>query len=129
MADAFAQLTAHQVAFWIRARPAIRNLIEYIVLLPGRVRRYRRIFLAHLPLSQVIKTKIGHDAVDPGIKRALETKIADALVRLQESFLVNILGFGFRAGEMESQPQHCLVVVPHQLLESGATAALRLADQ
>jgi hypothetical protein len=30
---------------------------------------------------------------------------------------------------MESQPQHCLVVVPHQLLEGSTIAALRFADQ
>ena len=49
-----------------------------------------------------IVTNLCLDAVDPSVKGALKAKIADALVRLQESFLVDILGFGFRAGEMES---------------------------
>ena len=30
---------------------------------------------------------------------------------------------------MHGQPQHRLIVVPHQLLEGGAIAALRFADQ
>src|ERR1700685_3342444 len=129
MTDAFAQLTAHQIALRIRARPAIGNLIKYIVLLPSRIRRNRGVFLAYLPLAQVIEAKIGHDAINPRIKRELKAKLTDALVPLQKTFLINILGFVFRAGKMQRQPQHRLIVASHQLLEGSAIATLRLADQ
>src|SRR6202451_4931815 len=101
LSDAFAHPTAHQIALRIRARPAIGNLIKYIVLLPSRIRRNRGVFLAYLPLAPVLEAKIGHDAINPRIKRALKAKVTDALVRLQESFLINILGFVFRAGKMQ----------------------------
>src|SRR5271156_2027987 len=129
MADALAQLTPHQIALRIRPRPYIRNLSEYVVLLSRCIRCSRRVLFAHLPLAQMIEAKIGHDTVNPGVKRALKAKIPDALVRLQESFLINILSFVFRAGEMQGQPQHCLVVTPHQLLEGSAIATLRSADK
>src|ERR1700734_4388312 len=129
MADALAQLTPHQIALRIRSRPPIRNLIEYVVLSPRRIRCNRRVLFAHLPLAQMIEAKIGHDTVNPSVKRALKAKIPNALVRLQESFLINILGLVFRAGEMQGQPQHCLVETPHQFLEGSAIATLPFADK
>src|SRR3981081_826607 len=129
MTDALAQLPAHQVSLWIRARPAIGNLIEYIVLLPARVRRHRSVFLAHLSFPQMIQAKISHDAVNPGVKGAFKAKIADALVGLQEGSLLSFPGFMIRAGEVNREPEHGLVVVPHQFLEGSAIAALRFADQ
>ena len=80
-------------------------------------------------LSQVVQAQVGHDAVDPGIEGAFEAEIADALVRLQKGFLINVLGFVFRAGKVHGQPEDGLVVVPHQLLEGSAIATLRFADQ
>ena len=77
----------------------------------------------------MIEAEIGDDAVNPGIKRTLEAKTADVLVRLQERFLINVLGFRVRAGKMHSQPEHCLVVVSYQFLEGSAIAPLRLADE
>ena len=77
----------------------------------------------------MVEAEIGHDAVDPGVEGALEAEVAHALVRLQERFLINVLGFVLRSGEMHGQPENGLVVMPHQLLEGSAIAALRFADQ
>src|SRR5208282_2837917 len=64
-----------------------------------------------------------------GVERTLEAKAANVLVCLEEGILINVLRVVLGAGEMQRQPQHRLVVVPHQLLEGSAVAALRLADQ
>jgi hypothetical protein len=77
----------------------------------------------------MIKTQIGHDAINPSIERALEAKVPHALVRFQERFLINVLGFAFRPGKVHGETEHRLVVVVHQFLESGAIATLRFADQ
>src|SRR5207245_3235999 len=90
---------------------------------------HRRVLLAHAFLTQVIKAQIGHDPVNPGVEGALKTKAADVLVGLEEGVLVDVLSFVLGAGEMKSEPQHRLVVMPHQFLEGSAVAKLRLADQ
>src|SRR5258708_7264780 len=77
----------------------------------------------------MVEAKIGHNAVNPRIERALETKASDVLVGLEEGVLVNVLGVVLGAGEMERQPQNGLIVVTHQFLEGGAVPALRLADE
>ena len=127
--DPATQLAAHQVALRICSGPPIRYLLQHIVLLSGSVCRYRRVFLADLPFAQMIEAKIGDDAVDPGVEGALEAKTGDVFVCLQERFLINVLGLGVGAGQMHRQPEHRLVVVPYQLLEGGAIATLRFADQ
>src|SRR5438477_9066791 len=111
--DPCAQFPAHKITLRIGGSPPIRHTLQHIVLLAFRICRDRRIFFSHLLLPQVIEAEIGDDAVNPGIKRTLEAKTADVLVRLQERFLINVLGFRVRAGKMHSQPEHCLVVVPY----------------
>ncbi len=124
-----AQLSPHQVPLGIRAGSAVWHLLQHIVLLAGLIGRHRRFFLAHLLFAQMIEAKIGYDAIDPGIERALKAKIGYALVRFEERFLVYILGLVLVTGELHGQPHHRLIVVPHQLLERGAVTALRFADQ
>jgi hypothetical protein len=51
------------------------------------------------------------------------------LYAFKKGVLINVLGFVLRARQVHGQPEDSLVVVPHQLLEGGAVAALRLADQ
>src|SRR5579863_806288 len=124
-----AQLPPHQIALRIRPRPPIGHLIKQIVLAAVGIFRHRRIFLAHVSLAQVIQTQVRDDPVNPGIKGTLKQEAADVLVRLQERILINILGVVFGAGEMQSEPQHGLVVVTDEFLEGGSIPLLRLADQ
>ena len=129
MVDARSQFAAHQVALGVGAGPDVGNLAQDVIGFALRIHPHRSIFLAHLLLPQVVQAKIGHDAVDPGVEGALEAEVAHALVRLQKGILINVLGFVLRPGEVHGQPEDRLVVVPHQLLEGGAIAALRFADQ
>jgi hypothetical protein len=100
-------------------------LFQHIEWLTFSIHRDRRIFLANLSPAQVIQTKVGHDAIDPGIERTFKAETAKVPVGLEKCLLINILGFGVRAGKVHGQSQHGLVVVPHQLLEGSAVAALR----
>src|ERR1700680_2344342 len=127
--DASGEFAAHQVACGIRARPSIRNPIENVILLAARIGRDRSIFLTNLPLAEMIQAEVSYDPVDPCVEGALEAEVTHALVGLKKSLLVNILGFVFRSREVCCKTQHSLIVVPHQLLESSAIAALRFADQ
>ena len=77
----------------------------------------------------MVEAKIGDDAVDPGIERALEPEAPQVAISLKEGFLVDVLGVVFRGGQPQRQSQNCLVVLAHQLLEGGAVPALRLTDQ
>src|SRR5260370_11122851 len=113
----------------MRSRTPIRHLIQQVVLSTVTVFRHRSIFLAHRFLAQMVQAKIGHNAINPGIKRALEAKASDVLVSLEEGVLIDVLGVVLGAGEMERQPQNRLIVVTHQFLEGGAVPALRLADE
>src|SRR5260370_19296937 len=127
--DASAQLAPHQVSFRIRSAAPVPHLCQHIVLLAVSTRCNRRIFLSHLLLADLVQAQIGHDPVNPGVKRALEAEPADVLVSLQEGFLINVLGFVLRSGQVQRQPKHRLVVVAHQFLERGAAAALSLPPQ
>ena len=97
--------------------------------MPGGVDRDRSIFLAHLFFSQVIQAQISHNAIDPGVEGAFKPKTPHVLIRFQERFLVNVLSVGLRSGEVESQPEHRLIIVTDQFLEGSAIPALRLSDQ
>src|SRR2546423_13932866 len=60
---------------------------------------------------------------------ALQSKAGQVLVGAQEGFLADVLRIVLRSGHMKGQPEKRLVATPHQLLESGRVAALRLANQ
>src|SRR5262249_24420239 len=127
--DPRAQLPPHQIALWIRSCAPIGNLIEQAVLFARRVGRNRSVFFSDLPFAQVIKAEVGNDAVDPGVEGALEAEAAYVLVGLQESILENVLRVVLRPGQVQSQTQHCLIVMANEFLEGCAIPALRLADQ
>ena len=75
----------------------------------------------------MIETEICHDAVHPGVEGALEAEIAEMTIGLKKCFLVDVLGLSLRAGQMQREPQHRLVVLTHELFERSARAALRFA--
>src|SRR5215469_11651027 len=77
----------------------------------------------------MVKTQVGDDAVHPGIEGALEAEIPQMAIGLEKGLLVNILRLGFRAGEMERQTKHRLVVLADEFLKRSARSALRFAYQ
>src|SRR5581483_7124363 len=77
----------------------------------------------------MVEAKIGDDPVNPRIERALKPEIAYAFVGFEERILVNVLGVLFRACEVESETQDCLIVMAHEFFERRAVPALRLSHQ
>jgi hypothetical protein len=126
--DAAAKFPAHQIALRIRAGASVGYLVEHVILLALSVYGDRSIFFAHLALAKMIEAEIGHNAVNPGVKGTFKTEVPDVPVGFQERFLVNILGFVVGSSEVHCQPQHSLIVVPHQFFKGGAISALRLAN-
>src|SRR5262249_40765740 len=87
------------------------------------------VLFARLAAAQMVETKVGDDAVDPGVERALEAEVPEMAIRLQERFLVDVLRVGLRTGEVQRQAQDRVVVLADECLERGAVTALRRADQ
>ena len=77
----------------------------------------------------MIETEIGHDAVHPGVEGTFEAEISEVTVGLEKCFLVDVLRLGLRAGQMQCQSQHRLIVLTHEFLERSAGAALRFPNQ
>jgi hypothetical protein len=77
----------------------------------------------------MVETQIRHDAVDPGVERALKPEAADVDVSAQEGFLVDVLAVFLRASEMNRQPEYGPVVLANQFFKSGGIAELCSADE
>src|SRR5205814_5057857 len=77
----------------------------------------------------MVEAEVGDDAVNPCVERTLETETAQIFVSLEECILMNILGIGFRSGEVKGQAQNRLIVMTDQDLERCTVAPLRLSDQ
>jgi hypothetical protein len=77
----------------------------------------------------MVEAQIRHDAVDPGIERALEPEAADVDVSAQEGFLVDVLAVFLGAGEVNRQAEYGPVVLANQFFKSGGIAELCSADE
>src|SRR5256885_1884218 len=80
--DLAAEFATHQVALGIGVRACVRRLIDQAVLVAFGIGEHRRVFFADPLFAKVVEAKIGDDAVDPGIERALKTEAAQVLVGL-----------------------------------------------
>src|SRR5207302_5737571 len=89
----------------------------------------RLVFGARLSAAQVVQANVGDDAVEPGIKAALEAEAVEIAVNLEEGFLVNVPGVLWPLHEVQRQAQDVPVEPAHQFLESRAAARLRFRDQ
>jgi ribonuclease HI len=78
---------------------------------------------------QLVQAEVGHNPVNPRIKRALEAEIPDIPVGLQKRLLVNVLGVVLAAGQVQRQPQHLVLILPHQRVKGRPRTRLRLANQ
>ena len=77
----------------------------------------------------MIKTQIGDDAVNPGIKRAFEAEARQIDIGAQKRFLINVLTIFLRSGEMDRQAQHGAIILPHQFFEGCSISLLCFANQ
>src|SRR5258708_19257182 len=93
--DARFDFLANEGALAIQRGPVLALAFEKIrdAFLVVRGIQFRRlIFRTRLSAAQVIQADVGDDAVEPGVKAALETKTMEIAVNLEESFLVDLPG-------------------------------------
>ena len=77
----------------------------------------------------MIEAQIGGNAINPGVKGALEPKPCQMYIGAQESFLINILTIFLGAGEMNGKAEDRPVILLNELLESCGIALLRCPNQ
>src|SRR5579872_3086684 len=124
----FAQDLSIQLAFRIRERPDVGYRSQQIDLVARMIDEYCLVFFARLAPPQLIQTKVGDNAVNPRVERALEAEVSDIPEGLQKRFLIDILCVVLGAGEMQRQAQHLRFILTHQRVESHTRALLRLAN-
>jgi len=79
--------------------------------------------------AKMIKTEIRGDAIDPRIKRTLETKPRQMYIGSQKSFLIDILTILLRAGEVNGEAKDRPVVLLYELFERYGIALLCCSNQ
>src|SRR5438445_2454513 len=99
--------------------------VRNALLVEARAQFRSLIFGTRLAASEVVQTNVGNDAVEPGVKAALEAESVEIAVNLEECFLVNVPGVLGALHEIQRQTEHVAVVAAHQFLESCTAACLR----
>src|SRR6202521_5063361 len=107
---------------------AFEKVSDSFVVVGGAELR-RLVFGTRLAAAQLVEANVGHDAVEPSIKAALEAKPVEIAVHLQEGFLINVAGIFRALHQVEGQPQNVAVIAAHEFLESRSAATLRLGDE
>src|SRR5580704_2893868 len=127
--DALLEFPSRKASFRTGSRAVIGHAVEQIFRLA--VWRHRRIQVpaARILLAQVIQTEVGDDAINPSVERTLEPEARKIDVSPEKRFLINVLPIFRRTSEVDGQPQHGAIVLPHQFFESGGVALLGLANQ
>jgi hypothetical protein len=72
----------------------------------------------------LVQADVGHDAVQPGVKAAIEPERIEIPVDPQKRLLVNIPSIFRGPQQIHGEPEHTLVVSADQLLEGILVAAL-----
>ena len=88
---------------WIGAGAIVGDALQHVHFTAARIGHRLRILPARLLLAQMIQAKIGHDPVNPGIKRAFKAKTGDVPVGFEERVLVNVTGLRFGSGQVKGQ--------------------------
>ena len=112
-----AHALAVELARRVGHRPRVGDVRQQIHLVAAGIQHRGRVFATALAPAQMVQAQVGHNPVQPGIKRALEPEVSQMPVRLQERLLVHVLGVLLVAQHMQRQPQDGLVVAPHQRIE------------
>src|SRR5260370_27432999 len=87
-------------------------------LVVGGIQFRRLIFRTRLAAPQVVEAYVGDDAVEPGVKAALEAKAVEIAVNLEEGFLIDVPGVLGTFHEIERQAQDVPVMAAHQVLQN-----------
>src|SRR5438046_1154415 len=123
------QYAASQTAFRVRASALIGDAVQNIERLAVRGVGDGQLMASGAFPTKMVEAEIRGNAIDPCIKRALETKPRQMYVGAQESFLINVLAIVFRAGEMNGEAKDRAVIFLDKLLEGCDIALLRCSTQ
>src|ERR1035437_2845534 len=123
------QYLAVQLLAGVRKRPVVRNRGQQVNLPAGVIHQHRAVLAPRLAPPQLVQAKIGHNPVNPRIKRALKPEISQIPVGLQEGLLVNILCVVLTPRQAQSQPENLVLILPNQRVKGRPRPCLRLADQ
>lgn len=126
--DFFAQQGSFRVGIELLGRLAVEEIGVDAVGFSGC--RFRGLILgAARAAAQVVQANVGHHAVEPSVKAALEAEIVQVAVDLEEGVLIEVAGVFGAARQVHRQAQNILVVAAHQFVESGPAARLCRAHQ
>ena len=78
---------------------------------------------------QEIDAQVVDDAIQPGLKAAVETERPEVTVDPQKRLLIDVVGVILGAKHVHGNPQNTAVVLPDQPLECIVIAGLRRANQ
>src|SRR6266704_2965583 len=92
-----------QIAFRTCGDTLIGYGVEQFLLLSVLGICHDQFVASGAPPAKMIEAKVRGNAVDPRIKRTLETKPSQMYIGAQESFLINVLAVIFRASEVNGE--------------------------
>src|SRR5581483_3836079 len=79
--------------------------------------------------AKMVEAEIRHNAVNPCVKRALETESWQLQISAQEGFLIYILAIFGRTRKMDRNTKHRSVILMDKRFESRRIAVLRSSNQ
>src|SRR6266550_7606137 len=119
--DARLDFLADEGALGVQRRALLTLALEKVgdaLLVKAGIQFRSLIFRARLAAAQMVQANVGYDAVEPGVKAALEAETMEIAVDLQECFLVDVSGILGALHEIQGQPQDVPIIAAHQFLES-----------
>src|SRR5579863_2170942 len=126
--DARAKIAAEELPR-VLSEPFVGDLSQQVVIFPLNVSRYWAALLTLSIPAQQIQAHVGDNAIYPGGKCALVSKVSQVLEDFQECLLINDLSIALRTGDPKRELQNACIVKMNQLHKRGAVTRLRLANQ
>src|SRR6185437_13186088 len=105
-----AEFGGRQTALQAGSAPLIRNVFHDALRFSIAGDNDSEVAPARIPLAEMVQTKVRHNAVEPGKKRALKADSGEIQISPQKSFLVNVLCVFDRTSQMHRQPQHRAII-------------------
>src|SRR5215469_15483554 len=118
-----------KAAFRTRHSTFIGYLVQQVVFLSVGAGQGSRILATKPLFAKMVEAEVSHNAVNPRVKRALETEAWQFQKSAQESFLIDILTVLGRTGKMNRDAENRSVVLIDELFESRSIALLCGANE
>src|SRR5215472_11397950 len=118
-----------KAAFRTRHSTFIGYLVQQVVFLSVGAGQGSRILATKPLFAKMVEAEVSHNAVNPRVKRALETEAWQFQKSAQESFLIDILTVLGRTGKMNRDAENRSVVLIDELFESRSIALVCGSNQ